>query len=81
MRMMSSTWICTLLLFCAARVLAQNAAASVSVDASAGRHPISPNIYGFAFGSRSDLAATNFTMNRSGGNGAWLNTRGARNPT
>jgi hypothetical protein len=40
----------------------------VSVDASANRHAISPNIYGFAFGAESDLAATNFTMNRSGGN-------------
>jgi hypothetical protein len=39
------------------------------VDAKAGRHPISPNIYGFAYGAKSDLAATNFTMNRSGGNG------------
>jgi hypothetical protein len=49
--------------------MGQNAAASVSVDASANRHPISPNIYGFAFGSTQDLAVTNFTMNRSGGNG------------
>ena len=51
-----------------ARVFAQNAPVSVGVDANAGRHPISPNIYGFAFGSTNDLAATNFTMNRSGGN-------------
>lgn len=47
----------------------QNAAVSVSVDANAGRHAISPNIYGFAFASTQDLAVTNFTMNRSGGNG------------
>jgi len=58
-----------LLLLCAAPALAQNAPATVSVDANAGRHAISPDIYGFAFGSKSDLAATNFTMNRSGGNG------------
>src|ERR1035437_7415927 len=73
-RTMSSSWICSfrvgLLLFvCGAQVLAQNAPASVSVDANAGRHPINPNIYGFAFGSKSDLAATNFAINRSGGNG------------
>lgn len=51
-----------------AYAFAQNPAASVSVDANANRHPISPNIYGLAFASKSDLAATNFTMNRSGGN-------------
>jgi len=71
---MSSAWICPfrvslLLLLCTAQVLAQNGPASVSVDANASRHPISPNIYGFAFGAKSDLAATNFTVNRSGGNG------------
>jgi hypothetical protein len=38
------------------------------VDANANRHAISPNIYGFAFGATSDLAAMNFTMNRDGGN-------------
>ncbi len=57
-----------LLGLCAAQALAQNAPASVSVDANANRHAINPNIYGFAFGAESDLAATNFTMNRSGGN-------------
>jgi hypothetical protein len=57
-----------LLLLGAARIFAQNAPTSVNVDANANRHPISPNIYGFAFGSKSDLAATNFTVNRSGGN-------------
>jgi len=71
---MSWNWICSrraclLLFLCAASVLAQNAPTSVSVDANASRHAINPNIYGFAFGSKSDLAATNFTLNRSGGNG------------
>jgi hypothetical protein len=47
----------------------QNAAITVSVDANANRHTISPNIYGFAFATTQDLAVTNFTMNRSGGNG------------
>jgi hypothetical protein len=47
----------------------QNAAVTVNVDANANRHAISPKIYGFAFASTQDLAATGFTMNRSGGNG------------
>ena len=58
-----------ILFLCTAGIFAQNSPATVSVDANASRHPISPKIYGFAFGSKSDLAATNFTMNRSGGNG------------
>src|ERR1039457_6067806 len=71
---MLATWISSfrislLLFLCAGPILAQNAPASVSVDANAGRHPINPNIYGLAFGANSDLAATNFTLNRSGGNG------------
>ena len=53
---MSLTFTCTFrvglpLFLCAAQILAQNAPASVSVDANADRHPISPNIYGFAFGA------------------------------
>ena len=39
-------------------VLAQNAAATVAVDAGANRRPINPHIYGLAFASTSDLAAT-----------------------
>ncbi len=53
----------------ATQAVGQNGAVSISVDANANRHPISPNIYGFAFASTQDLAVTNFTMNRSGGNG------------
>jgi fibronectin type 3 domain-containing protein len=49
--------------------IAQNAPVSVSVDANVNRHPISPNIYGFSFAAAHDLAVTNFTMNRNGGNG------------
>jgi hypothetical protein len=51
------------------QAVAQNAPVTVSVDANANRHPISPNIYGFGFATTQDLAVTNFTMNRSGGNG------------
>jgi hypothetical protein len=58
-----------LFLTLAALAMGQNAAVAVSVDANANRHSISPNIYGFAFASTQDLAVTNFTMNRSGGNG------------
>jgi hypothetical protein len=48
---------------------AQNAPATITVDAQAGRHPISPFIYGVAFGSRQQLKDLNFTVNRMGGNG------------
>jgi len=47
---------------------AQNAAVTVAIDAAAGRHPISPLIYGVAFGAQADLAALNAPLNRSGGN-------------
>lgn len=52
----------------AAPVLAQNPATYVAVDAHASRHAISPNIYGVAFASASDLIALNAPLNRSGGN-------------
>jgi len=77
---MSSTWIYStsifwsrtgvVLLLCVARILAQNAATTVSVDAKANQHPISPMIYGIAFPTTDDLKATGFTMNREGGNGS-----------
>jgi len=41
---------------------------TIAVDAAAARHPISPNIYGVAFASTSDLDALNAPLNRSGGN-------------
>lgn len=40
----------------------------VTVDAAAGRHPISPLIYGVAFASTAQLKALNSPLNRSGGN-------------
>src|SRR5580658_8894286 len=72
---MSSAWIRSsrsgaVLLLCAARILAQNAATTVSVDAKANQHSISPMIYGIAFPTTDDLKATGFTMNREGGNGS-----------
>jgi hypothetical protein len=70
---MSSYWVRSiragqLFVLCASQIWAQNAPTYVTVDAGAGRRPISPNIYGFAYASTSDLAATNFTLNRLGGN-------------
>ena len=47
---------------------AQNPAATVSVDATANRHAISPNIYGVAYGDATNLADLNCPINRYGGN-------------
>lgn len=41
---------------------------AVTVDASAGRHPISDLVYGTAFASAAQLADLNAPLNRSGGN-------------
>jgi PKD repeat protein len=49
---------------------AQNAAVSVAIDANLNRHPISPWVYGVAFGSSSALADLNAPLNRYGGNAA-----------
>ena len=49
---------------------AQNAPVTVTIDAQAGRHPISPAIYGVASASTAQLSALNSPLNRSGGNGA-----------
>lgn len=48
---------------------AQNAPGVIAIDAQAGRHPISPAIYGVAFASTQQLLALNCPLNRSGGNG------------
>jgi hypothetical protein len=47
---------------------AQNAAVTVAIDATAKVHPVSPLIYGVAFGTASELDALNAPLNRSGGN-------------
>ena len=46
-----------------AEAIAQNPAASVSVDANANRHPINPNIYGIAYGDAHDVATLNVPVN------------------
>jgi hypothetical protein len=48
--------------------VAQNAAVTVDVDASAGRRPISPAIYGVAYADAATLADLNCPINRRGGN-------------
>jgi len=47
---------------------AQNAATSVSVDASANQRAINPNVYGVCYAGQSDVAALNPPLNRAGGN-------------
>jgi hypothetical protein len=47
---------------------AQNPAVTVAVDASADRHPISPLIYGVAYGDATTLNGLNAPLNRLGGN-------------
>ncbi|MGA2850053.1 MAG: glycoside hydrolase family 44 protein [Terracidiphilus sp.] len=56
--------------FCSMAALplsAQNAATSVSVDASANQHAINPNIYGLSVAGQSDISALNAPLNRLGG--------------
>ena len=53
---------------CAVQLSAQNAATSVSVDASANHRAINPNIYGVCMAGTGDIAALNAPLNRVGGN-------------
>src|SRR3954463_8497240 len=48
--------------------VADNPGVTVTVDANQNRRPISPNIYGVAYGTASTLADLNAPMNRYGGN-------------
>jgi hypothetical protein len=48
--------------------LAKTPATTVTIDATANRHPINPLIYGVNFSSKSDLQALNAPLNRMGGN-------------
>lgn len=52
----------------AALLQAQNPAVTVSVDASADRHPIDPRIYGVAYGDAATLSDLRAPVNRLGGN-------------
>jgi PKD repeat protein len=57
-----------LLVAVAGTLAAQNPAVTISIDASANRHPINPNIYGVAYGDSSTLSQLNVPLNRLGGN-------------
>src|SRR6266851_4141029 len=54
-------------IFLAALLAAQNPATTVTVDASANRHAINPNIYGVAYGDATTLPDLNVPLNRYGG--------------
>jgi hypothetical protein len=51
----------------AAGLAQSNPAATVTVNAAAGRHPINPLIYGVAWATAADLNALNAPLNRGGG--------------
>jgi hypothetical protein len=57
-----------LFLMAAVHALAQNPAVTINVDAGANVHPISPRIYGVAYGDASTLLDLNCPVNRYGGN-------------
>src|SRR5207247_8775283 len=56
------------ILFLCAAALAQNPAASVTVDGGTGRHSIDPRVYGIAYGTTQQLTDLNVPLNRYGGN-------------
>ena len=49
-------------------IVVSNMPVTITVDAQANRHAISPLIYGTAFASASQMSDLNFAINRSGGN-------------
>src|SRR5512132_4332071 len=49
-------------------VLAQNPAATITVDVNANRRPINPQVYGVAHASSAALSDLNVPLNRWGGN-------------
>src|SRR5712691_1019931 len=57
-----------LFLLVAVHALAQNPAVTINVDAGANVHPISPLIYGVAYGDATTLPDLNCPINRYGGN-------------
>ena len=54
----------------ASSAVAVNAAVTVAIDANAGKHAISPLIYGTAYATSAELADLNAPVNREGGNNA-----------
>ena len=55
-------------IFLVSLLAAQNPATTVTVDSSANRHAINPNIYGVAYGDATTLPDLNVPLNRYGGN-------------
>src|SRR5689334_20912559 len=47
---------------------AQNPTVAITVDPTANRHPIDPNIYGVAHATTAQLSDLNTPLNRNGGN-------------
>ena len=62
------SWMLVLLSGLPIAALAQNAPATVTIDASLNRRPINPNIYGVAYGTAAQLTDLNAPLNRYGGN-------------
>ncbi|MGH9764087.1 MAG: glycoside hydrolase family 44 protein, partial [Blastocatellia bacterium] len=53
-----------------ARVQAQSSSVTITVDAASNVHPISPLVYGVAYGGSAALTDLNCPINRYGGNNA-----------
>ena len=49
-------------------VLAQSSSVTITIDPTANRHPIDPNIYGVAHATTAQLSDLNAPLNRNGGN-------------
>ncbi|MEA2660191.1 MAG: hypothetical protein QOF64_3011 [Candidatus Binatota bacterium] len=62
------SWTLVLLSGLPIAALAQNAPATVTIDASLNRRPINPNIYGIAHATAAQLNDLNSPLNRNGGN-------------
>jgi len=62
------SWALVLLSGLPIAALAQNAPATVTIDASLNRRPINPNIYGIAHATAAQLNDLNSPLNRNGGN-------------
>src|SRR6185503_5804839 len=67
-RILSALLTTLLVLIHVPATLGQNPAVTISIDAAAARHPISPDIYGIAHADSAALADLNSPLNRSGGN-------------
>ncbi|MET0402048.1 MAG: glycoside hydrolase family 44 protein [Cystobacter sp.] len=81
---MARPWLTGWMLLASLPGFAQTLPISISIDAGAQRHAISPFIYGVSYGTQEQLAGLNSPINRYGGNTAtrynwWLNAanRGA----